>query len=328
MPVRAVSIVNRRFGYRPHQRHERNAVDARQTDIEEHSATSSSFARPVRPMPVASAGTRYPSRSRASTNISRIAVRLLRREYADFLARQTIEPLPFLSYATCRSGKCRRRHLVLIFAIRFLRLFSFLGMTKSKQTMSVIRSVASPPKRHLEGSRRIAKPSRPRTRPFNFPQGDIRTMKETGVKPGLFYFNGGEGEIRTLGTLITFVRFRGGCLKPLDHLSVTGTGLSTARRALSLLRAGASGRGRNAAVGRRLPPPARQGPPRAGDWYVRNAARRKHRRRRPLGVARTVDEALDPRRDDRSGAHDAGLFGHVERRVGEPPYAQTARGSC
>jgi hypothetical protein len=32
----------------------------------------------------------------------------------------------------------------------------------------------------------------------------------------------GEGEIRTLGTLITFARFRGGCLQPLDHLSVVG----------------------------------------------------------------------------------------------------------
>ena len=30
---------------------------------------------------------------------------------------------------------------------------------------------------------------------------------------------GGEGEIRTLETLITSVRFRGGCLQPLDHLS-------------------------------------------------------------------------------------------------------------
>ena len=30
---------------------------------------------------------------------------------------------------------------------------------------------------------------------------------------------GGEGEIRTHGTLNTFARFRGGCLQPLDHLS-------------------------------------------------------------------------------------------------------------
>src|SRR6202035_1417051 len=30
---------------------------------------------------------------------------------------------------------------------------------------------------------------------------------------------GGEGEIRTLGTLSTYARFRGGCHQPLDHLS-------------------------------------------------------------------------------------------------------------
>src|ERR1700678_1874184 len=31
---------------------------------------------------------------------------------------------------------------------------------------------------------------------------------------------GGEGEIRTHGTLIRYARFRGGWLQPLDHLSV------------------------------------------------------------------------------------------------------------
>jgi hypothetical protein len=31
--------------------------------------------------------------------------------------------------------------------------------------------------------------------------------------------NGGEGGIRTLETLITSARFRGGCHQPLDHLS-------------------------------------------------------------------------------------------------------------
>ena len=35
-----------------------------------------------------------------------------------------------------------------------------------------------------------------------------------------FASHGGEGEIRTLETLITSARFRGGCLQPLDHLSV------------------------------------------------------------------------------------------------------------
>ncbi len=41
--------------------------------------------------------------------------------------------------------------------------------------------------------------------------------------------DGGEGEIRTPGTLLTFARFRGGCLKPLDHLS-TGDFTRGARR--------------------------------------------------------------------------------------------------
>jgi hypothetical protein len=49
------------------------------------------------------------------------------------------------------------------------------------------------------------------------------SLSEVNEEPGLrrafrVYF--GEGEIRTLETLITSARFRGGCLQPLDHLSV------------------------------------------------------------------------------------------------------------
>ncbi len=40
------------------------------------------------------------------------------------------------------------------------------------------------------------------------------------IGPRIMRFSmGGEGEIRTLETLITSARFRGGCLQPLDHLS-------------------------------------------------------------------------------------------------------------
>jgi hypothetical protein len=61
--------------------------------------------------------------------------------------------------------------------------------------------------------------------------------RSTILRSCFLLVHGGEGEIRTLGTLITFVRFRGGCLKPLDHLSVAGTGHSTSRQARYLLRA-------------------------------------------------------------------------------------------
>ena len=36
---------------------------------------------------------------------------------------------------------------------------------------------------------------------------------------GAFSFSGGEGGIRTLGTLLTYTHFPGGHLKPLSHLS-------------------------------------------------------------------------------------------------------------
>ena len=94
--------------------------------------------------------------------------------------------------------------------------------------------------------------------PFDYAQDRLCRR----VTWGSLVTGGGEGEIRTHGTLLTFARFRGGCLQPLDHLSKAegwdggGTNPSSHRRAC---------RERTLAVARRLRLPALLRSPPADD---------------------------------------------------------------